>query len=78
MLARDAAQAALDDAQSNSTCIAQTSPVPSNLTDLYQHVYGVTDSSGSIPHDPRCEESGPINRRVGPQLPSLKLPELNP
>ena len=75
-LARDAAQAALDSALSNTS-------VPSSLTDLYQHAYGVSDSNGPNRPESSCEESGLKRRRASvptgldPRFPSLKLPKLN-
>ena len=71
-LARDAAQAALDEALSHTTANPQNVSVPSSLTDLYQHVYGVTE-------EPRLRK-GKVLTSSGQDLhlPSLKLPELNP
>ena len=72
-LACDAAQAALDSALSKDS-------VPSSLTDLYQHAYGVSDSIGSNGPDSTLalgRRQQPASPGLSLQFPSLELPRLN-
>ena len=62
----------MDEALSHTNAKPQTISVPSSLTDLYQHAYGVTEDSRL--------RKGKVSISSGQDLhlPSLKLPELNP